>query len=138
MFDELFDFINQIITQNINQMVGVFTSAILPLIGACVMFYIVYLAYQMLYNQENLMVMEALKTIGSLAAVTTVALSTSWYLDHVVPAVLYSGDDIAHTLLSVESDGASSLQMIFDKTMNQVLLLVYPPIAWFKLHNPLY
>lgn len=120
MFNDLFDFINQIITQNINQMVGVFTSAILPLIGACVMFYIVYLAYQMLYNQENLMVMEVVKTIGSLAAVTTVALSTSWYLEHVVPAVLYSGDDIAQALLGGDAGAGSSLQTMVDTIIKQI------------------
>jgi type IV secretion system protein VirB6 len=120
MFNDLFDFINQIITQNINGMVGVFTSAILPLIGACVMFYIVYLSYQMLYNQENLMVMEVVKTIGSLAAVTTVALSTSWYLDHVVPAVLYSGDDIARALLGSDAGGGASLQAMVNTVINQI------------------
>ncbi len=99
MFETLFTFIDQIVTQNIASMVGVFSSTITPLLGACVILYALYLAYQSLYEPQNLVIMESMKFIGSLAVVTTIALSTSWYLAYIVPAVLGSGDQSSASLV---------------------------------------
>ncbi|ELL8242995.1 TPA: type IV secretion system protein [Vibrio cholerae] len=115
MFKTLFDFVDKIVVGNISSMVGIFSSAITPLLGACVILYIVYMAYEALFDSQNLMVMESIKTIGSLAVVTTIALNTAWYLDNIVPSVLYIGDDISNVLLgSSGSSGSTSLQKIFD------------------------
>ncbi|MCX9675964.1 TrbL/VirB6 family protein, partial [Vibrio cholerae] len=93
---------------------------ITPLLGACVILYIVYMAYEALFDSQNLMVMESIKTIGSLAVVTTIALNTAWYLDNIVPSVLYIGDDISNTLLgNTGSSGSTSLQKIFDMMVSQ-------------------
>ena len=120
MFDTLFTFVNQIVTQNIGNMVGVFTSTITPILGACVILYSIYLAYQSLYEPQNLVVMESIKFIGSLAVVTFIALNTSWYLSTIVPSVLGSGDQIAKALLNTtDGGGASSLQSIFDTMIGQ-------------------
>jgi len=42
MFDSLFDFVHQITQQNIASFVGVFSATITPLIGACVILYVIY------------------------------------------------------------------------------------------------
>lgn len=120
MFEDLFTFIDSIITNNIHNLTGVFTSAILPFIGACVTLYLVYLAFQILYQPDNLIVMDVVKTIGSLAAVTSVGLSTSYYLDNIVPFVLHSGDDIAQALLGHQSGGSASLQTMVDTILSQI------------------
>ncbi|EJE8675689.1 type IV secretion system protein [Vibrio parahaemolyticus] len=117
MFESLFDFIQQITQQNIGSLVGIFTATITPLLGACVVLYAIYLAYQALYDAENMMIMESMKFIGSLALCTTVALSTEWYIDSIVPIIYYSGDDIANALLG--NTGSGALQTMFEKMLEQ-------------------
>ncbi|HBC3568539.1 TPA: type IV secretion system protein [Vibrio parahaemolyticus] len=117
MFDRLFDFIQQITHQNIASLVGIFSDTLTPLIGACVILYALWLAWQSLYDAENMMIMESMKFIGSLALCTTIAFSTSWYLSSIVPMIYYSGDDIASALLG--STGSGSLQTMFDTMISQ-------------------
>ncbi|MCY9876977.1 type IV secretion system protein [Vibrio natriegens] len=117
MFDLLFDFVHQITQQNIASFVGIFAATITPLIGACVVLYAIYLAIQALYDAENMMIMESVKFIGSLALCTTVAFNTSWYLSSIVPMVYYSGDDISNALLG--STGSGSLQTMFETMLRQ-------------------
>lgn len=121
MFDLLFSFIDETITTNISTMVGIFSSTITPLIGACVVLYVVYLFYQSFYDPQNLIVMESIKFIVSLSLVTFIAFNTQWYQDNIVPAVLGSGDQIAHELLGGTSGGSASLQSIFDTMILQVI-----------------
>lgn len=138
MFETLFTFIDNIVTRNIGSMVGVFTSTITPLIGACVILYAIYLAYQSLYDQQNLVVMESMKFIGSLAAVTFIALNTEWYLANIVPAVLGSGDQIAQALLgSASGGGAGSLQAMYDNMIatyndiwDKISIDAFSPKSW--------
>lgn len=117
MFDLLFDFVHQITQQNIASFVAIFAATITPLIGACVVLYAIYLSFQALYDAENMMIMESVKFIGSLALCTTVAFNTSWYLSSIVPMVYYSGDDISNALLG--STGSGSLQTMFETMLRQ-------------------
>jgi type IV secretion system protein VirB6 len=114
MFTKLFDFVNDAILLNINSMVGVFINIITPLLGACVGLYVVFLAYKSLFDSQNLMIMESIKFLVSLSLVTSIALSSTWYLDNFVPIVLGIGDDIAVNLLG-GGTGVNSLQAMFDK-----------------------
>ena len=120
MIETLFTLVDNIVRGNITSMVGVFSSTLAPLLGACVILYALYLAYQSLYEPQNLVIMESMKFIGSLAAVTTVALNTSWYLANIVPAVLGSGDQIAQALLGTTGGGGASLQAMFDEMVSQI------------------
>ncbi|MGF1872006.1 type IV secretion system protein [Photobacterium indicum] len=105
-------------------MVGIFSVTISPLLGACVTLYVVFLAYQALYEPQNLIVMESIKFIASLSAVTFIAFNTVWYLDNVVPSVLGSGDQIARALLGTDSaGGGASLQGMFDTICDQIVAL---------------
>ncbi len=123
MFDSLFDFLNQIVESNIAEMVGRFTAAFTPLIGACVMLYIVYMAWEMLFDRQNMVFMESLKTIGSLTMVTGVALNTAWYMSHVVPFILGSGDQVTQLLLGSGSGAGSALQVLFDRVWSDIGLM---------------
>ncbi|HBN6205686.1 TPA: type IV secretion system protein [Vibrio parahaemolyticus] len=123
MFDSLFDFLNQIVESNIAEMVGRFTTAFTPLLGACVMLYIVYMAWEMLFDRQNMVFMESLKTIGSLTMVTGVALNTAWYMSHVVPFILGSGDQVTQLLLGSGSGAGSALQVLFDRAWNDIGLM---------------
>ncbi len=123
MFDSLFDFLNQIVESNIAEMVGRFTAAFTPLLGACVMLYIVYMAWEMLFDRQNMVFMESLKTIGSLTMVTGVALNTVWYMSHVVPFILGSGDQVTQLLLGSGSGAGSALQVLFDRVWSDIGLM---------------
>ncbi|MCG9625407.1 type IV secretion system protein [Vibrio mediterranei] len=116
MFDTLFNFVETLTLQNIGQLVPIFMTTISPLIGACVVLYAIYLVYQSLYDAENMVIMESMKFMGSLALCATMAFSTTWYLHKIVPIVYYSGDDIANALL-----GAQTLGTMLDNLTNFVI-----------------
>ena len=121
MFAALFTFIDALIVNNITDQVGVFSATISPLIGACVILYVIYLSYQSLYDPQNLVVMESIKMLVSLAAVTFIAFNTPWYLANIVPAVLNSGDNIAQAITgSSDSGGGAALQSMFDSVFSQI------------------
>lgn len=113
MFDTLFSFVEQATTSNIASMVGTFASTIAPLIGGCVVLYAIYLAYKALYDQQNMMIMESVQFIIALAFCTTIAFNTEWYLSSIVPAVLYTGDDISGALLGGSGD-VGSIQSMYN------------------------
>ncbi len=129
MFDSLFNFLNQIVESNIAEMIGRFTDAFTPLLGACVMLYIVYMAWEMLFDRQNMVFMESLKTIGSLTMVTGVALNTAWYMSHVVPFILGSGDQVTQLLLGSGSGAGSALQVLFDRVWDDIGLMA-SKIEW--------
>ena len=118
-FVDLFSLIEVVTRENISSYVGVFADVITPLIGSCVALYALYLAYQSLYDAENMMIMESLKTIGSLALCTTIAFSTTWYLNSIVPIIYGIGDDIANVMLG--STSGNTLQEMFNEMMHQFL-----------------
>lgn len=118
MFDDLFQLIDTLVLDNISNLVGVFSATITPLIGACVILYALWLAWQSLYDAENMLIMESMKFIGSLALCTTIAFSTSWYLSSIVPIILYTGDDISGVLLN--NTGVGAVQSMFDNIFDSV------------------
>ncbi|APP08085.1 TrbL/VirB6 family protein [Vibrio harveyi] len=120
MFEDLFNFVTTIVTENIGAMVVLFADVITPLIGSLVVLYAIYLAYQMLFDAEKLMVMESLTFIGSLALCTTVAFNTSWYMSSIVPMVLHSGDTISSYLTSSTGGSGGALQETFKTMMVQI------------------
>lgn len=119
MFDMIFGFVETIVLQNVGQLVPIFMATISPLIGSCVALHALWLAYKALYEPDNMMIMESLKTIGSLALCATIAFSAPWYISSIVPIVYFSGDDIASILLGAESIGAM-LDNVTDLFVNRI------------------
>jgi type IV secretion system protein VirB6 len=120
MFDILFTMIDQITLTNIGSMVGAMISVIKPLIGASVVLYALYIAYQAMFDSQNMLVMESLRFMAALALVATVAFSAGWYQGNIVPIVLNSGDDIAQALLGVTTSSAQLLQIMINKLFLQI------------------
>ncbi len=137
MFETLFDFIDVITVQNAGHMSGQMMGVISPLMGACVGLYAIYVAYQALFDSQNMMIMESIKFMGSLAVVCAIALSSTWYMGHVVPIVLTSGDKVAEVL---NGGGSShvSLQIMFDQifisieAMYDVISMGLDPDTWIN------
>ncbi|MFW8631666.1 type IV secretion system protein [Vibrio natriegens] len=120
MFEDLFNFVTTIVTDNIGAMVVLFADVITPLIGSFVTLYAIYLAYQMLFDSEKIMIMESLKFISSLALCTTVAFNTYWYMSSIVPMVLLSGDTIASYLTASTGGSGGALQEMFETMLLQI------------------
>ena len=121
MFDTLFNLIDVVTLTNVVVMSVKMMAVIKPLMGALIVVYAIYLAYQALFDAQNMMVMESIKFIGSLAVVSTIALSTPWYLGNIVPIVIGSGDSIVNALLSPPAGStAGTLQLMSDKVNLQI------------------
>ena len=128
MFEMLFGFVDKIAVSNANELSIKFMAAITPLMAALVALYAIYLAYQALYDTQNLMVMESLKFTASLGLVMSMALSSTWYLEHVVPVVSNSGDGIVGVLFPPDPGGNSTtsvktVQLMSDKVGDQIKTL---------------
>jgi len=121
MFATLFTFIDTIILNNIAAQAGVLAATITPLVGACVVLYVVFVAYKSFYNPQDLAILQALNTFISLSACAFIAFNTPWYLANIVPAVLGSGDNIAQALIgTTASGGGAALQAMFDNIFLQI------------------
>jgi type IV secretion system protein VirB6 len=116
MFTDLFTLVNSAVSDNISSMVGVMMSIITPILGACVGLYAVLLAYKALFEPQNLMVMESINFLVKLALVTSIGLSSSYYITTLVPIILNIGDNIASQLLG-GSTAVASLQNMFNAYM---------------------
>ncbi len=120
MFDALFDMLDNLVMNNLASMVTAFTQVMTPILGACVMLYIVYLAWEMMFDRQKMMFLEALKTIAALSVVTGIALNTDWYMSRVVPPILSSGDQITQALLGTNSGSGAALQTLFDRMWGDI------------------
>ena len=120
MFETLFTFVESVAINNIASKVGLFTRAITPLLGACVSLYIVYVAWEIMFNRHKVVAPEIIKTIAALSAVTGIALNTPWYMNHVVPTVLTTGDGITQVLMGSGSSSGASLQNVFDQIWSDI------------------
>lgn len=124
MFDTLFTLIDIITANNVSDMVVKLIAVITPLMASLVALYALYFVYQSLFDSQNLMVMETLKFMLSLCLVMTVALSTDFYLDKIVPIVNNSGQDITNALLSPPAGTtAGAVQLLVNKVHLQITTL---------------
>ncbi len=116
MFDILFDLIDIVTQNNIVVMALRMMTVVKPLMASLVVLYAIYLAYKALFDAQNMVVMESLNFLGSLALATTVAFSIPWYMGHIVPTVLNSGDGIVNVLLNPPAGTtAGTLQIMSNK-----------------------
>ncbi|AIW17510.1 type IV secretion system protein [Vibrio tubiashii] len=120
MFETLFNFLDEVITKNISEMVVVFAQMLSPFMGVLVVTFFCYMGYQSLYDGQKDIYKEYFKAIISLALCAFVAFNTEWYQANVVPIVLYMGDDFAVGLLGAEAgSSAAALQAITNSMLEQ-------------------
>ncbi|MBS0044841.1 type IV secretion system protein [Shewanella sp. M16] len=120
MFDYVFNFVDTTVIGNISTLAVVFMSIIKPLMGACVGLYAVYFAYKALFDPANLMVMESVNFLVTLALVTSIAFGTDLYINKLVPIALDIGDDIATKLVG-GSGASNALQTMFDNLVLRII-----------------
>lgn len=104
---DLFNGISKLLENSINSNVSAIADAIAPLMGATFGLYMVFLSFKMLYDPPNLPIMDIIKTLASYALVVTCAFSVPYYMQHIVPFIMYAGDDLSSAILGNPDNTAS-------------------------------
>jgi type IV secretion system protein VirB6 len=117
---DLFNGISKLLEHSINTNVSTIASAIAPLMGAAFGLYMVLLSFKMLYDPPNLPIMDIIKTLASYALVVTCAFSVPYYMEHIVPFVMYAGDDLSSAILGQPDNAASVIDMMINSIMSGV------------------
>lgn len=122
MFEDLFKFVTEALSQNLGTYLGAVITAIKPLVGASIGLYLVYFAWESLIK-DKFNPLDAIKLIASIALITTFALSTPYYLTHIVPIISGLGDGLADAVLG-GNGSASALQNMLDGMIEKVDLIL--------------
>lgn len=117
---DLFNGISVLIESSINTNVSAIAAAIAPLMGAAFGLYMVFLSFKMLYDPPNLPIMDIIKTLTSYALVVTCAFSVPYYMEHIVPFVMYAGDDLSAAILGQPNNSASVIDMMINSIMTGI------------------
>lgn len=120
MFDFIFTFVDNVVLGNVRIFALAFMNVLKPLLGACVGLYAVLLCYKALFDAQNLMIMESINFLVKLALITTIALTSDFYIDRLVPILYNIGDDISVSILG-GGGSTNSLQTIFDNLLDRIV-----------------
>ncbi|AJI85206.1 trbL/VirB6 plasmid conjugal transfer family protein (plasmid) [Yersinia frederiksenii Y225] len=101
MFTALDDLISEQVTSNFQTLMQI----IFPIWSAGVLLFIVYVAWEILYGNKEIIVLEVVKHVMSLSLVAVFMGAGGAYLSYVVPFVQHSGQEIASAL--VGGDGGN-------------------------------
>lgn len=112
--------VNNVITTQIADNVGKINTAISPVFAAFFGLYCVYIGFKYLIEGQELPIMDALKTMASLALVTTIAFTSSDYTSHVVNFGMQFGDDLSAKMTGSSSTAASGLDTLFNSMMTSI------------------
>lgn len=117
MFTDLDDLISEQVTSNFQTLMQI----IFPIWSAGVLLFIVYVAWEILYGNKEIIVLEVVKHVMSLSLVAVFMGAGGAYLSYVVPFVQHSGQEIASAL--VGGDGGNVGNQI-DGMIDKVYLII--------------
>ena len=136
MFQEVFNLVNTAINANIATLTVTLIGVLKPFLFACVLLYAVYSAYRALFDPQNLMIMESVNFFIKLFFLGTIALTSTYYIDKLVPILLNSGDLVAAELVG-GAPANTVLQQMFTDTIvrvqemwNRTSLEISVPVSW--------
>jgi type IV secretion system protein VirB6 len=98
LITELFNDLSAVIEGQIGSTVSSITTSIAPVMGAALCVYVVYIAYKIIYTNNEMFMSEIIKNVMSLALVSAFAASTPYYMQYVVPFVMGAGDQISSAI----------------------------------------
>ncbi|HGJ5856660.1 type IV secretion system protein [Arsenophonus nasoniae] len=125
MFDELSRLIKESVASNFQSIM----QMIAPLFGACMVLYVVFLAWEIMYSEKNNIMMESIKTLAVFAIVCTLMTVGGMYLTSIVPFVQSSGQEIAGKIIG--TDGQTTGKTI-DTLINSLIDIGYHQYKTFK------
>lgn len=91
----IFNDLTQVIESQIGSSVSAITTAIAPVMGAALLVYVVFIAYKIMYTNNEVFMSEVIKNVMTLALVSAFTVSTPYYIQYVVPFVTGAGDQIS-------------------------------------------
>ncbi|EMW8476359.1 type IV secretion system protein [Salmonella enterica] len=89
-------------------------NAISPVFFAAIGVYIIFIAYEIIYAQKDVIMSEVTKTVMAFTVVGAFTYSAPYYSQYVIPFVMHSGQDIS-TAVSGSSDVATSVDASWNK-----------------------
>ncbi|ELD0412700.1 TPA: type IV secretion system protein [Escherichia coli] len=87
-------------------------NAISPVFFAAIGVYIIFVAYEIIYSQRDVVMSEVTKNIMKLALVGVFTYSSTYYSQYVIPFVMHSGDELSSALTG-QSDIANSIDNLW-------------------------
>ncbi|EPN9163250.1 type IV secretion system protein [Escherichia coli] len=89
-------------------------NAISPVFFAAIGVYIIFIAYEIIYAQKDVIMSEVTKTVMAFTVVGAFTYSAPYYSQYVIPFVMHSGQDLS-TAVSGSSDVATSVDASWNK-----------------------
>ncbi|MGL5290033.1 MAG: type IV secretion system protein [Aeromonas sp.] len=99
--------IDTVVTSGISANVGKIAGAVSPIFAAGLALYIVYIAYEIMYSQRDIVMNEVSKTIMVFALVSAFTYAGPYYAQYVVPFVMHAGNDLSSAVLGTTNTGAT-------------------------------
>lgn len=89
-------------------------NAISPVFFAAIGVYVIYIAYEIIYSQKDVIMSEITKTIMAFTAVGAFTYSAPYYAQYVVPFVMHAGQDLSGALTG-NPDVATNVDNLWNK-----------------------
>lgn len=120
----IFNDLTQVIEGQIGSSVSAITTAIAPVMGAALLVYVVFIAYKIMYTNNEVFMSEVIKNVMTLALVSAFTVSTPYYIQYVVPFVTGAGDQISAAITGSPASATvldamlTNVQTSIDKMMD--------------------
>lgn len=109
-------------------------NAISPVFFAAIGVYVIYIAYEIIYSQKDVIMSEVTKTIMAFTAVGAFTYSAPYYAQYVIPFVMHAGQDLSGVLTG-NADVATNVDNLWDAlstTMTQFLRISLSKLGTFN------
>lgn len=122
----IFNDLTQVIESQIGSSVSAITTAITPVMGAALLVYVVFIAYKIMYTNNEVFMSEVIKNVMTLALVSAFTASTPYYIQYVVPFVTGAGDQISAAITGSPASATAldamltNVQTSIDKMMDEM------------------
>jgi len=87
-------------------------TAISPVFFAAIAVYVIFIAYEIIYSQKEVVMSEVTKTIMAFTAIGAFTYSAPYYAEYVIPFVMHAGQDLSSALTG-NTDTANSIDNLW-------------------------
>ncbi|ELM7716601.1 type IV secretion system protein [Escherichia coli] len=105
--------INTVVESAVASNFAKIANAISPVFFAAIGLYVVFIAYEIIYSQREVIMSEVTKTIMAFTVVGAFTYSAPYYAQYVVPFVMHSGQDLSSAVTG-SSDVANSIDGMWE------------------------
>lgn len=116
---DFFQSLDTVIQNQIGSNVANVTSVIAPVFAAAVGLYVVFISWQILYTNREIVVLEVAKNIAALAVVSVFTAGGAYYADYVIPFGLHAGDELSAAITGSAASG-TALDGMFNNAQTSI------------------